>query len=120
RADRAAQGSRDPRRTADLQGRRSEAGRAPVEPRTGARRVARARHRRRPQDHAPGDGKPDRFDARDRVADAVSVQAQGPDSDGRPARDPGRYGRPARAGLRRATLPAAATTATAALAVFAP
>ena len=47
-----------------------------------------ARAGRGPQDHAPGDGEPDRLDARDRLADALAVQAQGPDPDRGPQGDP--------------------------------
>src|SRR5262249_31995053 len=66
-ADRPPQGSRDARRAADIQRRGGQARRAPVEPGPGARRLRPARARGGPQDHPPGDGEPDRFDARDRL-----------------------------------------------------
>src|SRR6185437_10478736 len=74
--------------------------RALVEPRPGARRLRSARPHRRPQDHPPGDGKPDWLDPGDCLPDALPVQTQGPDSDRGPARDPRRPRRPSGLGVK--------------------
>ena len=68
---------RDQGRAADLQGRRLEAGRAAPAPRLRARRREQEGPRPGPEDHPPGDGQPHRLHARDGLADAVAVQAQG-------------------------------------------